>query len=97
MNPRRKRAVKVKERLDDNFLSKSKRVAKKLEGFKNEENAKKAREAAEEVDEPMPLAIILGPAPHLSKEIIEGIAQGFLQIHPEAIFAALLDKNDIDE
>lgn len=97
MNPRRKRAVKVKERLDDGFLSRSKRVAKKLEGFKNEESAKQAREATEEVDEPMPLAIIPGPAPHLSKEIIESIAQGFLQIQPEAIFAALLDKDDIDE
>jgi hypothetical protein len=80
MNPRMKRTVKVKERLDDSFLSRRKRVAKKLEGFRNEESAKKAREAAEEVDEPMPLTIIPGPAPHLSKEIIEGIAQGFLQI-----------------
>ena len=97
MNPRRKRAIKVKERLDDGFLSRSKRVAKKLEGFKNEESAKKTRETTEEVDEPMPLAIIPGPAPHLSKVIIEGIAQGFLQIHPEAIFAALLEKDDIDE
>jgi hypothetical protein len=38
---------------------------------------------------PVPLAIIPPPAtevaPHLSQEIIEGIATGFLQIQPESV------------
>jgi len=48
------------------------------------------------------LAIIPGPsnygaAPHISKEILEGIATGFLHIQPEATSAALLEKDNIDE
>jgi hypothetical protein len=108
MTPRRKKTIKVKERLDDSFLRRRRRIAKKYEGFKNGESAKKAKEAAgtnaptmtkdaEVAEEPMPLAVIPGPAPHLSREIMEGIAHGFLQIQPAVISATLLDKDDLDE
>lgn len=59
--------------------------------------------AEEEVQEPTPLAIIppgpsmTGAAPHLSKEILQGIATGFLQIQPEAASAALLDQDNEDD
>lgn len=43
----------------------------------------------------MPLAMIPGPAPHLSKQILEGIGQGFLQIQPAVVSTALLGKDDI--
>lgn len=104
MTPRKKNAFKLKKRIDDSFLRRSKKLAKKYESFKNEESAKKAREDANvttvenvEPDEPMPLDVIPRPAPHLSKEIIEGIAHGFLQIQPKVVSTALLDKDDLDE
>lgn len=36
-------------------------------------------------------------ARHLSKEVLEGIGQGFLQIQPTAVSAALLDHDDLDD
>lgn len=97
MTPKKKRTVKLKKKLDDSFLRRSKRVAEKLEGYKNEESAKKAKEKPVQADEPMPLVVIPGPAPHLPKEIIEGIAHGFLQIQPEAVSSALLDQDDLND
>ena len=73
------KAFKVKERLDVSFLRCSKRIFSKLQGYKDAESAKKAKDVEEVVDdniEPMPLAIIPpgpsdnAPAPHLSKEIM---------------------------
>lgn len=100
----------MKEKLDDSFLRHSRRIAKKHEGFKDVESTMKNKQAAEheafeeeeEVVEPIPLAIILGPskngaAPHLSKEIMEGITIGFHQIQLEAASIALLDQVNIDE
>jgi hypothetical protein len=65
-----------------------------LDGFKSPQKT---------VLEPVPLAMILAspptpaPAPHLSKEIVEGIATGFLQIHPSDVSAAILSKdNNVD-
>lgn len=49
-----------------------------------------------EIEEPVPLAMILGPAlatPHLPKEIFEGIGKGFLQIQPKVVSIALLKKD----
>jgi len=49
--------------------------------------------------EPVPLAMIpaspftSAPAPYLTKEVIEGIATGFLQIHPSDVSAAILQKD----
>lgn len=81
----------MKEKLDDSFLRRSRRISKKNDGFKDAESTMKNRQAEEqatteeEVVEATPLAIIPGPskngaAPHLSTEIIEGVASGFLQI-----------------
>ncbi|CAD6221580.1 unnamed protein product [Miscanthus lutarioriparius] len=71
--PRKRRAVKVKEQLDDKFLRRSKRNGVKLDGYKS---------PRKEVPAPVPLAMIpataSAPAPHLTKEIVEGIATGFL-------------------
>jgi hypothetical protein len=111
MTPRKKRVVKVKEKLDDSFLRRSKRVSQKLEGFKVANSARKFKEAkgtkkpkesksaqkakgatsakkpmesAANVEEPVPLAMIPPPnkeiAPHLPREILEGVGHGFLHI-----------------
>ena len=81
--PRKKRAVRVKEKLDDSFLRRSRRISNKLQGFKDVESAKKAKEPAANKDEPVPLAMVPPPgckiAPHLPKEILRGIGEGFLQ------------------
>ena len=118
----------MKERRDDSFLRRSKRVSQKLEGFKDADNASKFKEAksgkkpmeatsakktkaaksakkskktAEEDGEPVPLAMIPPPgketAPHLPKEILQGIVEGFLQIQSETVSAALLDPDNIDD
>jgi len=47
----------------------------------------------------LPLAMILAspstsaPTPYLTKEVIEGIATGFLQIHPSDVSVAILQKD----
>ena len=73
--PGRKKTLKVKEKLDDSFLRRSKRISNKLQGFKDAESAKGTETAEEAVDDnfaPMPLAIIPPPsnevAPHLSQD-----------------------------
>lgn len=82
MTPRKKKASKLKEKLDDSFLRCSKRISQKLQGFKDAESAKKAKESAQTVeDEPVPLAMILAckdVAPHLPREVLQGLGQGFL-------------------
>lgn len=48
----------------------------------------------------MPLAMIppdSGVAPFLSKNILHGIGEGFLQILSETVSAALLDKDNLDD
>lgn len=126
--PKKMRAVKVREQLDDGFLRRGKRMSEKLGGFKNEESAKKFKEAkgkkvpsgpkktpkprktpkAKKPIEPnvdpveaVPLAIIppnsSEVAPHLPKDVLAGIGEGFLQIQPSAVSAALLEVDDIDE
>jgi len=48
----------------------------------------------------VPLAMIppsgMNVAPHLPKNILQGIGEGFLQIQSEIISAALLEEDDID-
>jgi len=99
--PRKKRAVRVKEKIDDSFLRHSRRISNKLQGFKDAKSARKAKEPAADEDEPIPLAMVPPPgcniAPHLPKEILRGIGEGFLQIQSEIVSAALLEKDDIDE
>ena len=106
--PRKRKSLKLKEKLDDSFLRRSRRIANKPGGYKDVASAKAANQvkepftAEEDVVDPCPLAIIPGPsnygaAPHLPKEILEGIATGFLQIQPKAASAALLEKDNIDE
>lgn len=102
--PRKRRATKPKEQLDDRFLRHSKRNAVKLDGYKTApvHADKDVPDQADKDDvlDPMPLAIIPAPgstpAPHLTKNVIEGIATGFLQIQPEVVSAALLqyDPNE---
>jgi len=91
--PRKRRAVKVKEQLDEEFLRRSKRNAVMRAGFKTPQ---KKRSTKGEVLEPLPLTMILAspstsaPAPYLTKEVIDGIATGFLQIHPSDVSATIL-------
>ena len=100
---KKKKTVKVKEQIDDGFLRRSKRISNLRGGFKDAESAKKAKQpTVDDPVEPMPLAIIppsqdAAAAPHLSKEILEGIATGFLQIQPEAVSSALLDEDNLDD
>lgn len=70
---------------------------------KTPKKSKKAAAAAstQEILEPTPLAMIPSAetvvAPHLSKEILEGIGEGFLQIQPTVVSAALLDHDNLDD
>lgn len=50
--PKKKRMVKVKEQIDDDFLRRSKRISQKLGGFKNTESAKMYTEAGNEKVKP---------------------------------------------
>lgn len=91
--PRKKRNKKLKEPLPEEFLRRSKRQAQKASGFK--------RQSAVQVLNPKPLAMVTAspvhaPAPHLNQDIVEGIATGFLQIHPSDVSDALikLDANE---
>ncbi|KAG0530288.1 hypothetical protein BDA96_05G173200 [Sorghum bicolor] len=109
---KKKKSRKMKEQLDDSFLRRSSRISSKTQGYKNEESAKKAKgtskgnkpggEAAEEVLDIMPLDAIPpsnpgdGPAPHLPLDILRGVAEGFLQIQPESVSAALIQKDTMD-
>lgn len=79
--PKKKKPLKLKEKLDDSFLRRSRRLSKKMEGYKNTESAKKNKEKTQAEVEPIPLAMIPpSAAPHLPKEILHGIGEGFLQI-----------------
>lgn len=93
--PRKRRHVKVREQLEDSFLRCSKRISDMKAGFKD------VRSADEAVAEPQPLAIIpvpgSTPAPHLTKNIVQGITEGFLQIHPSVVSTALLDQDVNDD
>lgn len=90
---RKRRHAKLKEQLDDSFLRRSKRLSEKTAGFKD---AKCAQEAGSTFS-PVPLDMIPAPgstpAPHLTQDIVQGIAEGFLQIHPSVASAALLDQD----
>lgn len=91
VTPRNKRAKKMKEPLPDEFLRRSKRHADRSGGFKGK--------SVVEILNPKPLAIIpatSAPAPHLNRDIVEGIATGFLQIHPRDVSDALI-KMDVDD
>jgi hypothetical protein len=44
MTPKKKKASKVKEQLDDSFLRRNKRLSTKSEGFKAAKSARNARE-----------------------------------------------------
>jgi len=124
---KKNKTLKIKEKLDDEFLRRSKRVSQKLGGFKNEESAKKHKEIQKGIktpreaqknkktkapkkgkklevggntleEDPIPLAVIPPEgAPHLPKLVLEGIGEGFLQIQPSVVSAALLDNDDLDE
>jgi hypothetical protein len=67
------------------------RISNNLQGFKDAESAKKAKAPTkkikeEEIVEVVPLVIIppgqpsSGAAPHLPRDVLVGIAEGFLQI-----------------
>nr|CAZ96179.1 putative tyrosine specific protein phosphatase (module) [Saccharum hybrid cultivar R570] len=80
--PCKRRAEKLEEPLDEQYRRRSKRVAGKTEGFKDKPNA-------DEVFNPKPLAMVPtpnSPAPHLTKDIGDGVATGFLQIHPRDVW-----------
>lgn len=98
----------MKERLDDSFLRRSRRLSSKHQGFKDAESAQKSKTSAQDINtkeivEAIPLAIIppehssSGVAPHLPKDVLTSIAEGFLQIHPQSVSAALLQADDLDE
>lgn len=113
MTNRKKKTLKVREKLDDNFLWRSKRLSSKMQGYKDAASASKAKktdetkipdenmENMEVIEEAMPLALFppsdSAVAPHLSADILQGIATGFLQIQPESVSTALLKKDNLDD
>lgn len=124
---KKKKVMGIEELLEDSFFRRSKRVANRLSGFKNEESAKahaensepkmpggpsaakkpkskkRPRNTAGTQDEAMdvqPLAMIPpspGIAPHLPRQVLSAIGEDYLEIQPEAVSAALLEVDDIDE
>jgi len=86
---KKRKLSKTKQQVHDRHLRRSKRSAIKQDGFKKD------------VLHLVPLAMIPAspkaptpePTPYLSKEIAQGIATGFLQIHPSDASAAILEKD----
>ena len=65
---------------------------------KGDTGTKKHKMPEPEVEEPTPLAMIPpAAAPHLPKEVLEGIGEGFLQIQPTVVSAALLEQDNLDD
>lgn len=91
--PRKRRHVKAKEQLDEAFLRRSKCLSGMKAGFKDAKSAQEAKEVAELI----PLAMIPASgsslAPHLNRDVVCGIAEGFLQIHRCVVSVALLDDD----
>ncbi|KAF8720713.1 hypothetical protein HU200_023616 [Digitaria exilis] len=83
--PSKRRARKMKEPLDDKFLRRSKRLTQDLMGFKN----------AASRDEASTFPDNAGPAPHLTPDVVHGIATGFLHIQPVVVSSAILEE-DVD-
>lgn len=91
----KRRAVKLMEKLDGSlFVKRNDKISSKLDGFKYPQSTQNAS------TKPMPLAIIPAcgttTAPTSQKEIMEGIAKGFLQIQSKAISPALLGTNNLN-
>jgi hypothetical protein len=108
----RKRRVCLREPLDASFLHRSRRINPNLGGFRNQAAAQEAAAlVVEEAPVPAdPLVAVSNPsvysaqpstsslvAPHLSLASIQGMATGFLQMLPEAVFAAVLLDLDLDD
>jgi len=78
-----------------------KSTKKKSKKAKSTKSSKKPKNPAQSKEEPRPLAMIypprFAPAPHLPQDMLQGIGQGFLQIEPESVSAALLKHDNIDE
>jgi hypothetical protein len=75
-------------------------VPKVVKTAKKISKPKKKNVNRAEPEEPIPLPMIPPSnevAPHLPKDVLEGIGDGFLQIEPMAISATLLEVDDIDE
>jgi hypothetical protein len=78
-----------------------KSIKKKSKKTKSTKSSKKPKNPTQCEQEPRPLAMIyppgFAPTPHLPQDVLQGIGQGFLQIEPESVSAALLKQDDIDE
>jgi hypothetical protein len=76
-------------------------VEKDAKKTKKAKGTMKTNKPVQTEDEPRPLAMIpppgFAPAPHLPQEALQGIGQGFLQIQPKSVSAALLKQDDIDD
>jgi hypothetical protein len=88
---KKRKISKTKQQMHDRHLRRSKRSAIKQGGFKKD------------VLHPVPLTMVPAspktsapePAPYLPLEVAQGIATGFLQIHPSDVSAAIF-KKDVD-
>jgi len=88
---KKRKISKTKQQMHDRHLRRSKRSAIKQGGFKKD------------VLHPVPLTMVPAspktsapePAPYLPSEVAQGIATGFLQIHPSDVSAAIF-KKDVD-
>jgi len=86
---KKRKISKTKQQMHDRHLRRSKRSTIKQGGFKKD------------VLHPIPLAMVPAspktsapePAPYLPMEVAQGIATGFLQIHPSDVSAAIFKKD----
>ncbi|CAN6347597.1 unnamed protein product [Urochloa humidicola] len=91
--PKKRRARKMREPLEAGFRRCSKRLNPDIDGFRSQESKTavatfpRIYSGAADAQEP--------PAPHLSVEIAEGFAVGFLKMQPGVVSSAILE--DLDE
>lgn len=90
---RKRRARKLKEPINVKFVRHSSRLNNPRSGFISEQAMVEAADFPN-IYQGTTAEAVLDPAPHLSSELIKGIATRFLQIQPEAVSAAVLEELD---
>ncbi|CAO2196617.1 unnamed protein product [Urochloa humidicola] len=91
--PKRRRAHKMKEPLEDDFRRRSKRLNPDIQGFRT----KASQEAAQDypnIYTASPAEPSSAVAPHLTPGVVQGIASSFLQMQPTVVSALVLEELD---
>ncbi|KAF8650537.1 hypothetical protein HU200_063911 [Digitaria exilis] len=94
--PHKRCSLKLKEPLDDSFLTRSKRRQPVHDGFRDDASAKEALDYPKIYEARTQDGV--PPAPSLGLDVIQGIRVGFLKVRPEDVSAAaLFDLDDDDD